>query len=208
MVRIGKKLKGFNEGIYNIEQNREEAIKKNKNIEDIQVKPEKKECFDVSLIKKEIVEKQESPDDDDISLESYIHDTNIAQFFSLLLYKITLEKPENVCDFILKEITELMNLNERDVNQIEPKKEMTNYRHLLGEHQISLEELIDMIQFIKIENEDQIYFNRLKGILNILDNEENSKMLSKENIKITDTIPIQKANELVTNYYKNYFNSK
>ncbi|VWU53025.1 conserved protein, unknown function [Hepatocystis sp. ex Piliocolobus tephrosceles] len=86
--------------------------------------------------------------------------------------------------------------------------ELVNEELFLGQDLISISNLTDVINFLKIENTNKIYFNNLNKILLNYENSKNKKILKKENIKISDSICIDKAIILTTVFYNNYFYGK
>ncbi|CRG99041.1 conserved Plasmodium protein, unknown function [Plasmodium relictum] len=233
MVKIGKKLKGFDEEINKIDNNKDKILSEKNNSEIKDKKNERIKEEKHTLYFKEIHKTKEEYDD----LDFYLKNNNISIFLVLLLYKIITKKPNNVCNFILNELGSLLqckldkskeynfinkentenpkyNEEKKDILKKENincdlKKNQHNkiidYETFLGENHLSLDNLLDAVNFIKIENSDKIYFNNLIKIIEIFENSQNKDILLKENMQPTDFISLNKAENMAKNFYNNYF---
>ncbi|CAD2112305.1 hypothetical protein YYG_04905 [Plasmodium vinckei petteri] len=146
---------------------------------------------------------------------------NIVEYIinelNVILNQHTLEKDENInsqssdnntymelpnCDDIKK------NSLDKQHTIINPKPmELINSKTFLGDDILSLENLLSIVNFTKIQNSDQIYFNNLLKILKQFKNFKNDCILLNEKINPSDVIPMDKAFHLATLFYTNHFSS-
>ncbi|CRG97193.1 conserved Plasmodium protein, unknown function [Plasmodium gallinaceum] len=224
MVKIGKKLKGFNEGVNIIDNNKDKILEKKNNKEIKNKNNEKIKEEKHTLYFGEIQKKKKEYDD----LDFYLKNNNISMLLVLLLCKIITKKPKNICDFIHNELDSLLqcqldksktsniinkehnenqNYNEekKDILKKDNYNKIINYETFLGENYLSLDNILDAVNFIKIENSEKIYFNNLIKIIEIFENPQNKHTLLKENMQLTDSISLNKAINLAKIFYNNYF---
>ncbi|CAD2086745.1 conserved Plasmodium protein, unknown function [Plasmodium vinckei lentum] len=146
---------------------------------------------------------------------------NIVEYIinelNAILNQHTLEKGENInsqssdnntytelpnCDDIKKKSLD------KQHTIINPKPmELINSKTFLGDDILSLENLLSIVNFTKIQNSDQIYFNNLLKILKQFKNFKNDCILLNEKINSSDIIPMDKAFHLATLFYTNHFSS-
>ncbi|KEG01170.1 conserved Plasmodium protein, unknown function [Plasmodium vinckei vinckei] len=149
---------------------------------------------------------------------------NIVEYIinelNVILNQHTLEKDENInsqssnnntymelsnCDDINKDIKNSLDKQHTIIN---PKPmELINSKTFLGDDILSLENLLSIVNFTKIQNSDQIYFYNLLKILKQFKNFKNDCILLNENINPSDIIPMNKAFHLATLFYTNHFSS-
>ncbi|SPJ10592.1 conserved Plasmodium protein, unknown function [Plasmodium sp. DRC-Itaito] len=284
MVKIGKKLKGFNEGIPKLNTNINDKIIKEKEENDAEEKERQLEKYKNEK-ENELSEMIFEHDDQQniheqnrkLYLENikdckiYVHDdlqyylekNNIPTLLVLLLYRILIEKPENVIKFIIdqiyiflftktetnkknallkpleypflqsceekekkkkKEIHEnnMINsldegmdpsfhepINDRLQNNVLQKNndliESINYESFIKEHFFGLDHILEMVDFLKIENTEEIYYNNLIQIIKNFQNPINNQILQRENMSYGQTISLNKALYLSETIYNNYF---
>ncbi|SOV77166.1 conserved Plasmodium protein, unknown function [Plasmodium sp. gorilla clade G3] len=279
MVKIGKKLKGFNEGIPELNTNINDKIIKEKEKNEAE---EKERQYEKYKNKKENELNEMILEHDDqqniyernrkLYLENikdskiYIHDdlqyylekNNIPTLLILLLYRILIEKPENVIKFIIDQVyvflftktetnkkhallkplecTFLQSCEEKkkkkkkeqDENNminsldedIDPSFHETindtlqknndliksiNYESFIKQHFFSLDNILEVVDFLKIENTEEIYYNNLIHIIKNFQNPINNQILQRENMSYGQTIPLNKALYLSETIYNNYF---
>lgn len=248
MVKLGKKFKGFDKGGIDITQkeNKKEITEKedkekNRNIIETGIK----EPLTLPKYLLNFTGEKTTKETHIDELDFYLIKNDIHKLSVLLLYKILMEKPENVCEFILNELKQILIkrgnvLTEKEKekgnekkNENEENKEQENerqknettkndgnikntdifvnsedYKQFLGSNHLTLEDLMNILSFLKIENEDKIYFNNLKKIIQIVessDSSQNENNFLKGTENRTENIPMDTAEELVTTFYKNYF---
>ncbi|KAI4841502.1 uncharacterized protein MKS88_000040 [Plasmodium brasilianum] len=257
MVKIGKKLKGFDEGIKRLDTHKDREIEEEektkisykgnkygsgkfsrKTVEQTREHPTEypSENNDaLYLVEESILVKKKYNDP-----SFYLERNSTSAFLVLLLYKILIIKPDNIIEFILKELECLLkdkfekskkfnnisdNNNIRTVTSERHKDDAKNfigkkfhltepkstylekYKFFQGERFLSLDNLLEAVNFIKIENSDQVYFNSLLKIIKHFENSQNKDELLKENIQLNDSIPLNKAIHLTKTFYINYFHS-
>ncbi|SBT76015.1 conserved Plasmodium protein, unknown function [Plasmodium ovale] len=244
MVKIGKKLKGFNEGINKLDTQKGKQIEKKEEEDEEEVGKneienktkdivENEENSDVYFIEESTRKKENSQD-----LNFYVQKSNASILLELLLYKVLMNKPKNIVNFVQNELNILFkhkmekgfeshpfgseyndvglcSNREKDENSFCPNAnqyitqpipmELIKDELFLGEHLLSLENVIDAVKFIKIENSDKVYFSNLLKILQHFENAQNKNILIRENIQPKDNIPLTKAIHLTTLFYNNYF---
>ncbi|SCM02382.1 conserved Plasmodium protein, unknown function [Plasmodium chabaudi adami] len=245
MVKIKKKLKGFTDGIkilgtfhndkYVNDENENDDIINDplyKNIID-----QRQTNINLDFNLKEVIQKQINYKD----LNLYLNQNDTSILLSILLYKVLMKKPQNIVEYIVNELNDLLNQptlekdenvnsqssdnnthmelsNCDDVNKniknsldqqhiiINPKPmELINSKAFLGDDILSLENLLSIVNFTKIQNSDQIYFNNLLKILKQFKNFKNDCILLNEKINPSDIIPMDKAFHLATVFYTNHF---
>ncbi|CAD2086762.1 conserved Plasmodium protein, unknown function [Plasmodium vinckei brucechwatti] len=144
----------------------------------------------------------------------------ITSELNVILNQHTLEKDENInsqsndnntymelpnCDDINKNIKNSLDKQHTIIN---PKPmELINSKTFLGDDILSLENLLSIVNFTKIQNSDQIYFNNLLKILKQFKNYKNNCILLNEKMNPSDIIPMDKAFHLATLFYTNHFSS-
>lgn len=267
MVKLGKKFKGFDiERDITEKENKKKIEKKEDRENDNIIETDVKEPLTLPNYLLKFTGEKTTEETNIDELDSYLTKNDIHKLSALLLYKILMEKPENVCEFILNELKQILierghvlpenekqkekeNKNEEEnENENKEKKEQenerqkneqlkmeaiknettknettkiavnirntdifvnpNNYEQFLGSNHLTLEDLMNVLSLLKIENEDKIYFNNLKKIIEIVDSSGSSKNENNfliETANQTENIPMDTAEELVTTFYKNYF---
>ncbi|SOV79770.1 conserved Plasmodium protein, unknown function [Plasmodium reichenowi] len=284
MVKIGKKLKGFNEGIPKLNTNINDKIINEKEENDAEERERQREKYKNEK-EHELNEMIFEHDDQQhiheqyrkLYLENikdskiYIHDdlqyylekNNIPTLLVLLLYKILIEKPENIIKFIIDQIyvflftktetnkkhallkplectflqsceekekkkkkeqheNNMINSLDEDMNTSfhESKNdalqnnvlqknndiiESINYESFIKQHFFGLDNILEVVDFLKIENTEEIYYNNLIHIIKNFQNPINNQILQRENVSYGQTISLNKALCLSETIYNNYF---
>ncbi|SOS78833.1 conserved Plasmodium protein, unknown function [Plasmodium sp. gorilla clade G1] len=280
MVKIGKKLKGFNEGIPKLNTNINDKIIKEKEENDSEERERQREKYKNEK-EHELNEMIFEHDDQQniheqyrkLYLENikdskiYIHDdlqyylekNNIPTLLVLLLYRILIEKPENIIKFIIDQIYVFLftktetnkkkhallkplectfqqsceekekktkkeqdennminsldgNMNpsfHESINDALQKNnnliESINYESFIKQHFFGLDNILEVVDFLKIENTEEIYYNNLIHIIKNFQNPINNQILQRENVSYGQTISLNKALCLSETIYNNYF---
>ncbi|CZT98435.1 hypothetical protein CYL21_3688 [Plasmodium falciparum NF54] len=280
MVKIGKKLKGFNEGIPKLNTNINDKIIKEKEENDSEERERQREKYKNEK-EHELNEMIFEHDDQQniheqyrkLYLENikdskiYIHDdlqyylekNNIPTLLVLLLYRILIEKPENIIKFIIDQIyvflftktetnkkkhallkplectfqqsceekekktkkeqdeNNMINSLDGDMNPSFHESindalqknnnliESINYESFIKQHFFGLDNILEMVDFLKIENTEEIYYNNLIHIIKNFQNPINNQILQRENVSYGQTISLNKALCLSETIYNNYF---
>ncbi|CDU16623.1 conserved Plasmodium protein, unknown function [Plasmodium yoelii] len=189
---------------------KEEVIQKNINYKDLNLYVDQNDTsiLLVILLYKILMKKPQN------IVEYIINELNV------ILKQHTLENDENInsqssdnnnnmklpnCDDINKNQKDSL---DKQYTIINPKPmELINNKTFLGDDILSLENLLNIVNFTKIQNSDQIYFNNLLKILKQFKNFKNDSILLNEKINPSDTIPMDKAFQLATLFYTNHFSS-
>ncbi|ETW18354.1 hypothetical protein PFAG_02857 [Plasmodium falciparum Santa Lucia] len=280
MVKIGKKLKGFNEGIPKLNTNINDKIIKEKEENDSEERERQREKYKNEK-EHELNEMIFEHDDQQniheqyrkLYLENikdskiYIHDdlqyylekNNIPTLLVLLLYRILIEKPENIIKFIIDQIyvflftktetnkkkhallkplectfqqsceekekktkkeqdeNNMINSLDGDMNPSFHESindalqknnnliESINYESFIKQHFFGLDNILEVVDFLKIENTEEIYYNNLIHIIKNFQNPINNQILQRENVSYGQTISLNKALCLSETIYNNYF---
>ncbi|KNG76751.1 hypothetical protein PFMG_02978 [Plasmodium falciparum IGH-CR14] len=280
MVKIGKKLKGFNEGIPKLNTNINDKIIKEKEENDSEERERQREKYKNEK-EHELNEMIFEHDDQQniheqyrkLYLENikdskiYIHDdlqyylekNNIPTLLVLLLYRILIEKPENIIKFIIDQIyvflftktetnkkkhallkplectfqqsceekekktkkeqdeNNMINSLDGDMNPLFHESindalqknnnliESINYESFIKQHFFGLDNILEVVDFLKIENTEEIYYNNLIHIIKNFQNPINNQILQRENVSYGQTISLNKALCLSETIYNNYF---
>lgn len=280
MVKIGKKLKGFNEDIPKLNTNINDKIIKEKEENDSEERERQREKYKNEK-EHELNEMIFEHDDQQniheqyrkLYLENikdskiYIHDdlqyylekNNIPTLLVLLLYRILIEKPENIIKFIIDQIyvflftktetnkkkhallkplectfqqsceekekktkkeqdeNNMINSLDGDMNPSFHESindalqknnnliESINYESFIKQHFFGLDNILEVVDFLKIENTEEIYYNNLIHIIKNFQNPINNQILQRENVSYGQTISLNKALCLSETIYNNYF---
>ncbi|KJP86191.1 hypothetical protein AK88_04162 [Plasmodium fragile] len=255
MVKIGKKLKGFDEGINRHDTHIGGEAPQEK---DTQVRNGAEEIIGrefITLLGDHLGEQNSteaingrSPLEDTRShiccsnvdqedINAYVERNYTPTLFTLLLYKVLITKPKNVIDYITDELAILLNhetemketkedshvgtdthntipskdemdskanaLNENDFSVKYTPTQIINHKTFLADNFITLDDLFDAVNLIKIENCDKVYFNSLLKILRPFENAQNRDILLKENVQPNECVPLNWALYLTTTFYNN-----
>ncbi|ANQ06959.1 Uncharacterized protein PCOAH_00015210 [Plasmodium coatneyi] len=255
MVKIGKKLKGFDEGInrYDTHIGGEASQEKDTQVKNGVEKGTGREF--ITLLSDNVGEHPSTeaingrgPLEDTVSndyrsnihqedINAYIQRNDTSTLLTLLLYKVLITRPKNVVDYITDELAVLLNhepeiketkkdsdvggdspnrtpfqekmdsksneLSESDFSVKFTPTQLINHKTFLGDTFITLDDLFDAVNLIKIENCDKVYFNSLLKILRPFENAQNRDILLKENVQPNECIPLNWALYLTTTFYNN-----
>ncbi|SOV14871.1 conserved Plasmodium protein, unknown function [Plasmodium sp. gorilla clade G2] len=279
MVKIGKKLKGFNDCIVKLKTNINEKIiteKEENHEEEKERQRENLKNEKENELREMIFEHDDQQNIHEqnrkLYLENikdskiYIHDdiqyylekNNIPTLLVLLLYRILIEKPQNVIKFIIDQIyiflvtktetnkkltllkplecTFLQSCEENKKNKIKKQDENNminllnedmdplfhktindtleknnhliepiNYESFIKQQFFSLDNILEVVDFLKIENTEEIYYNNLIHIIKNFQNPINDQILQTDNMSYGQTISLNKALYLAETLYNNYF---
>ncbi|KNC35471.1 hypothetical protein PFLG_00524 [Plasmodium falciparum RAJ116] len=192
-------------------------------------------------------------------LQYYLEKNNIPTLLVLLLYRILIEKPENIIKFIIDQIyvflftktetnkkkhallkplectfqqsceekekktkkeqdeNNMINSLDGDMNPSFHESindalqknnnliESINYESFIKQHFFGLDNILEVVDFLKIENTEEIYYNNLIHIIKNFQNPINNQILQRENVSYGQTISLNKALCLSETIYNNYF---
>lgn len=83
--------------------------------------------------------------------------------------------------------------------------ESINYESFIKQHFFGLDNILEVVDFLKIENTEEIYYNNLIHIIKNFQNPINNQILQRENVSYGQTISLNKALCLSETIYNNYF---
>ncbi|SOV22905.1 conserved Plasmodium protein, unknown function [Plasmodium sp. DRC-Itaito] len=120
--------------------------------------------------------------------------------------KIKKQDENNMINLLNEDIDPLFhktinNTLEKNNDLIEP----INYESFIKQQFFSLDNILEVVDFLKIENTEEIYYNNLIHIIKNFQNPINEQILQTDNMSYGQTISLNKALYLSETFYNNYF---